>query len=125
MRWDRLSAGFTTWVFASLCLVSPEGLGPAVAWSRTDVVEDWEKRRIEAIAIAMPATIGVFGPDGQGGGSGVVISSNGYALTNYHVIESCDSFMKCSMPDGRLYDAVIVGIESDRGLGDDQVAGTC
>lgn len=70
-----------------------------------------QESRIAAIALAMPAAIGVFGPKGKGGGSGVVISPDGYALTNYHVVESSDSFMKCSMPDGRLYDAVIVGMD--------------
>ena len=67
--------------------------------------------RVAAIEKAVQATVGIFGPEGQGGGSGVVISSEGYALTNYHVVEGSGGFMKCSMPDGVLYDAVIVGID--------------
>ena len=67
--------------------------------------------RVKAIQKAIKATVGVFGAKGQGGGSGVVISADGYALTNYHVVEGCGAFMKCSMPDGVLYDAVIVGID--------------
>ena len=67
--------------------------------------------RVAAIQKAVQATVGIFGPEGQGGGSGVVISSDGYALTNYHVVEGSGAFMKCSMPDGVLYDAVIVGID--------------
>ncbi len=70
-----------------------------------------EASRIAAIARAIPASVCVLGTDGKGGGSGVVVSSSGYALTNFHVIESCDAFMKCSMPDGRLYDSVIVGVD--------------
>ena len=70
-----------------------------------------QKARIEAIARASKTAVGVFGPGSRGGGSGVVISADGYALTNYHVIQSCDAFMKCSMNDGVLYDAVIVGID--------------
>ncbi len=111
MRLDKLSTGLATWVVTFVLLVSPDYPGAANDGNRPGAVEDWEKKRIDAIAIAIPATIGVFGPKGKGGGSGVVISPNGYALTNYHVIESCDSFMKCSMPDGKLYDAVIVGID--------------
>ena len=70
-----------------------------------------QQTRVKAIARASKTAIGVFGPGSQGGGSGVVISADGYALTNYHVVESCDAFMKCSMNDGVLYDAVIVGID--------------
>ena len=50
-------------------------------------------------------------PGGQGGGSGVVISADGYALTNFHVVHPCGNAMKCGMSDGRVYDAVIVGLD--------------
>lgn len=70
-----------------------------------------ELARVAAIKKAVQATVGIFGAQGQGGGSGVVISPDGYALTNYHVVEGNGAFMKCSMPDGVLYDAVIVGID--------------
>ena len=70
-----------------------------------------QQARIDAIAKASRSAVGVFGPGSHGGGSGVVISADGYALTNYHVVQSCDAFMKCSMNDGNLYDAVIVGID--------------
>ena len=71
-----------------------------------------EQQRIDAIAKAVPSAVGIFGPGGNGGGSGVVISPDGYAVTNFHVIQGCDNFMKCSMSDGNLYDAVIVGIDA-------------
>lgn len=67
--------------------------------------------RVATIEKSKRATVSVFGSDGQGGGSGVVISPDGYALTNYHVVQGNGPFMKCSMPDGVLYDAVIVGID--------------
>lgn len=70
-----------------------------------------ESKRVETIAKAMPATIGVFSTDGQGGGSGVVISADGFALTNWHVVDPCGTAMYCSMPDGRVYDAVLAGID--------------
>jgi S1-C subfamily serine protease len=71
-----------------------------------------EQQRIAAIAKASQTAIGIFGPGGKGGGSGVVISADGYAVTNFHVIQGCKEFMKCSMNDGNLYDAVIVGIDA-------------
>ena len=48
---------------------------------------------------------------GHGGGSGVLISPDGYALTNFHVTAPCGAAMKCGLTDGKLYDAVIVGID--------------
>ena len=71
-----------------------------------------EQQRVDAIAKAIPSAVAIFGPGGNGGGSGVVISPDGYAVTNFHVIQACDDFMKCSMADGKLYDAVIVGIDA-------------
>ena len=76
-----------------------------------DSVKQIEQARIDAIEKGSRCTVGVFGPQSSGGGSGVVISPDGYALSNYHVVEGCGSFMKCSMKDGVLYDAVIVGID--------------
>jgi len=72
---------------------------------------DAQERRISAIAKATRSTISVLAPQSQGGGSGVIISSDGYALTNYHVVDSNGAFMNCSLPDGNLYKAVIVGID--------------
>ena len=75
-------------------------------------LQQLEQQRIDAIAKAIPSAVAIFGPGGNGGGSGVVISADGYAVTNFHVIQACDNFMKCSMADGELYDAVIVGIDA-------------
>jgi S1-C subfamily serine protease len=69
------------------------------------------EERIAAIAKATPTATLIFEPNGQGGGSGVMISPEGEALTNFHVTSPCGSFMRCGMADGKLYDAVIVGID--------------
>ena len=70
-----------------------------------------EARRIAVIEEAAQSVLAIFSPDGKGGGSGVVISPDGFALTNYHVVRPCGKAMKCGMADGRLYDAVLVGID--------------
>jgi serine protease Do len=74
-------------------------------------VLDAEQARITAIQKAVKTAVAVFANEGAGGGSGVVISSDGYALSNFHVVQPAGSYMKCGMADGRLYDAVVVGID--------------
>ncbi len=74
-------------------------------------VAEAEQQRIEAISRAMPATVSVFVPGGAGGGSGVLISPDGYALTNFHVSSPAGAHMRCGLSDGNIYDAVIVGID--------------
>lgn len=70
-----------------------------------------ELQRVEGIARAMPSAVSVFVPGGGGGGSGVLISPDGYALTNFHVSSPAGTFMRCGLSDGQIYDAVIVGID--------------
>src|SRR5690606_38702692 len=70
-----------------------------------------EQQRIEASERAVPATVSIFVPGGGGGGSGVLISPDGYALTNFHVTSPAGTYMRCGLSDGRNYDAVIIGID--------------
>lgn len=74
-------------------------------------VRELEQKRIAAIAKAKRSAISVFARGGQGGGSGVVITPDGYALTNFHVSKPAGNHMRCSLPNGEIYDAVIVGID--------------
>jgi S1-C subfamily serine protease len=87
---------------------------PTMAWSDDGVPEavlEAQRLRTEAIARAVKSAISVYSADGKGGGSGVVISADGYALSNFHVTSPVGDYMQCSMSDGRLYDAVIVGLD--------------
>src|SRR5436190_12652694 len=70
-----------------------------------------QAQRVEVIRKARAATCCIFGRGGRGGGSGVVISADGFALTNFHVTSGAGAAMKVGMADGKLYDAVIVGID--------------
>ncbi|TMQ35320.1 MAG: trypsin-like serine protease [Planctomycetota bacterium] len=72
-------------------------------------IEAAEARRIAVIEKIKPTVAAVFAHGGQGGGSGVVISKDGYALTNFHVTQGSGPVMQCGLPDGVLYDSVIVG----------------
>src|SRR4051812_43121107 len=82
-----------------------------IALTVDPAVTQAETARIAAVRKASVSVLAIFAPGGQGGGSGVVISPDGYALTNFHVARPCGTFMKCGMSDGKLYDAVIVGLD--------------
>ena len=69
-----------------------------------------ERARIEAIARGSRAAVAIFAGE-AGGGSGVLVSADGYALTNFHVVQPAGVAMKCGLSDGRLYDAVLVGLD--------------
>lgn len=81
-------------------LAQPEGL--------KQVLED-EAKRVAVVAKVRPSVVAVFDSGGKGGGSGVLISKDGYALTNFHVVKPAGMTMKCGLDDGVLYDAVCVG----------------
>jgi len=70
-----------------------------------------ETERIAVIAKIRPAVVAVFANGGQGGGSGVLIDADGFALTNFHVVQGVGPVMQCGLADGILYDAVLVGLD--------------
>lgn len=70
-----------------------------------------EKARIETVERISKPTIAIFSADGNGGGSGVIISADGYALTNFHVASPTGPAMKVGLSDGRFVDAVLVGLD--------------
>lgn len=51
----------------------------------------------------------------QGAGSGVIISQDGYILTNNHVIDGANS-VKVRLRDGTEYDATIIGSDADNDI---------
>lgn len=69
------------------------------------------------VAKAMPSvvTIEVAGGGAQGSGSGVILSDDGYVLTNSHVATldgaAADPSIRVTTSDGRLWDATLVGAD--------------
>ncbi len=70
-----------------------------------------EADRIKIINKVKPSVVAVYARGGGGGGSGVVIDKEGYALTNHHVVQPTGPTMVCGLPNGVLYDAVLVGVD--------------
>ncbi len=100
---NRLAVALgTLWCVAAVA-------GPAGA-VEANVLEA-QQQRVDVVRKVAASVVAIFSADGNGGGSGVLISADGYALSNFHVTSACGDFMKCGLNDGRLYDAVIVGID--------------
>ena len=64
-----------------------------------------------------PATVLVLTDLGEKAsvGTGVILTADGYILTNYHVIENSNS-VKVTMYDGTSYDATIVGYDESNDI---------
>lgn len=69
------------------------------------------KDSVVEITTQVPANT-MFGENLQeGAGSGVIISDNGYILTNNHVISGSNT-IKVVLSDGTMYDATVVGTDA-------------
>lgn len=76
----------------------------------TPTVREAERQRIAIIEQAARTAVAIFAGE-AGGGSGVLVSPDGYALTNFHVVQPAGIAMKCGLSDGKLYDAILVGLD--------------
>ena len=70
-----------------------------------------QAERAALIADLAPSVVAIFGVEGNGGGSGVMISADGWCVTNFHVTDGSGDFLKCGLNDGNVYDAVICGTD--------------
>jgi putative serine protease PepD len=108
-------AGVTALVTSNDTPASTESAGT----SQNIVVNDTESvNQITAVAAkASPSvvTISVAGGQGAGTGSGIILSDDGYVLTNTHVVTldgaTGDPVIQVKTNDGRLYEAELVGTD--------------
>jgi S1-C subfamily serine protease len=96
--------------FAVISLCALPTSAPSAEDSLPPAVVQAEEARIATVSRAAAATIAIFQAGGQGGGSGVIISPDGYALSNFHVTEMGPA-LECGLPDGSVWPAVIVGVD--------------
>jgi serine protease Do len=59
---------------------------------------------------------GLLSIPSTGVGSGIVLTSNGYILTNRHVVEGASQSLTVELADGRQFDATVVKISNDQDL---------
>ncbi len=101
--------GIATTPMHARCAAQETNPKPETAPVPNDAVLVAQKQRIESMRRASNATVAVYGTDGQGGGSGVCISPDGYVLTNFHVSSPFGHRMRCGLNDGKMVDAVVAG----------------
>ena len=75
-----------------------------------------EEDRIALIEKIKKPVLAVLAPGGQGGGSGIILTEDGYAITNFHVAAAVGSYFHCGTSDGQMYDAVLVGLDREGDL---------
>ena len=86
-------------------------LWSAVSFAQPPLALKSEADRVAVVAKVKPTAVAIFAAGGQGGGTGVLINDEGYALTNFHVVQPTGPTMQCGLADGVLYDAVLVGMD--------------
>ncbi|MET0734503.1 MAG: trypsin-like peptidase domain-containing protein [Microbacterium sp.] len=104
--------------YAGVNLFAPEGTVPAAGPSAVTVNDTDSVNQTTAIAakvVPSVVTIEASGSSGSGTGSGVVLSSDGYVVTNTHVVtldgQTGDASIRVTTADGRVYDAEVIGTD--------------
>ena len=99
----------------------PDGAAPVARVTDGMTASDIYDISLTQVVGIITEAPGYFGPSGSQGimipvsGSGFIISSDGYILTNYHVIELADQNrlpLSVVLYDGTTYDAEIIGFEA-------------
>jgi serine protease Do len=122
-RWAWPTAGLAGLALALVMLVAPPGWSrsPVPIWSDQPVTvsaltiaaPNW----VELAKAVKPAVVNVTSrrETGRGAGSGFVINTDGYVVTNNHVVEDSTSVM-VKLSDGRELTASVVGRDAKTDL---------
>ncbi|SOC47400.1 putative serine protease PepD [Blastococcus aggregatus] len=91
------------------------GSGASPAAAQNVVIQNPESATTATAAAAKAApsvvTVYVSSRSSAGSGSGVVLTADGYVLTNNHVVEAEGGTVQVRTSDGTLYDAEVVGTD--------------
>jgi putative serine protease PepD len=104
--------------YAGLNWFAPDGTSPAAGPTTVTVNDTESVNQTTAIAtkvVPSVVTIAATSDAGSGTGSGVVLSEDGYVVTNTHVVTldgaTGDAQIRVTTADGRVYDAEVVGTD--------------
>ena len=105
--------------------VMVEGIREKVEIETIQIDTSKELTAAEVYAVNVNSTVGIttsvttniwgFQTTSAASGSGFIISTDGYILTNYHVIDDADS-ITVSLFDGATYDAVLIGYDESNDI---------
>lgn len=87
--------------------------GASTGMTTTEVAAKAAPSVVEILTSTTTTSYGMFGGTytSQAAGSGVIISSDGYIITNNHVVEDADA-IQITLYDGTVYEATLVGTDS-------------
>jgi serine protease Do len=112
------SSGGTTVIYKEAASTSDSNSNTTVATSSSGMTIQQIAAKatpsvVEIVTEVKQTTYGMFGGSytSEAAGSGVIISSDGYIVTNNHVIEDATS-IKVTVEDGTEYTATLVGTDS-------------
>ncbi|HET7471983.1 MAG TPA: trypsin-like peptidase domain-containing protein [Candidatus Limnocylindrales bacterium] len=88
----------------------------------TDVVAS-AKDSVVTLTSEIQSARGPFGGTATGIGSGIILTADGYTLTNRHVVEGSTS-LKATLADGSEYPATVVKVSDDQDLALVKIAAT-
>jgi len=77
------------------------------------ILQDYSRAVIDVVAALEPTVVRI--ETSNGAGSGVIIDSTGYVLTNYHVVEDATS-VQITLTTGEQYQAAVFASDEDRDL---------
>ena len=105
--------------------VMVEGIREKVEIETIQIDTSKELTAAEVYAVNVNSTVGIttsvttniwgFQTTSAASGSGFIISTDGYILTNYHVIDDADS-ITVSLFDGTTYDATLIGYDESNDI---------
>ncbi|WP_248240311.1 trypsin-like peptidase domain-containing protein [Microbacterium kunmingense] len=105
--------------YAGVSLFQPTSTATTATGPTSVTVNDTDEvnqtTAIAAKVVPSVVTIEAAGGAGSGTGSGVILSSDGYVVTNTHVVTldgaTADAAIRVTTSDGRVFDAEIVGTD--------------
>ena len=102
-----------------------EGKRPTTVINTASIDTSKQMTAAEVYAANVNSTVGIttqvttnywgYTTTAAASGSGFIISSDGYILTNFHVIESANS-IKVTLYDGKSYDASLIGYDESNDI---------
>jgi serine protease Do len=101
-------------------IISPSNPGSLAAESSTDTIKsDYQQTSASVVSIStISTTYDIFGnpQTEQGEGTGMILTSNGYILTNKHVVPEGTQSVSVTAENNTQYTATVVALDSSNDL---------